>query len=244
MITQSQLITSFIAGLLSFFAPCVIPLFPSYFSVITGFTFSQLYGLSFSKIRIRVFISSLWFIGGFTIVYAILGATSSLIGQVLSDYLPILLRVSGVLLVGFGLMQTGIIKTESLTFDFAWKIQKRLAHLGYLTAFITGVASALSWIPCIGPFLGSILLLAAQTTQVGEGVLLLFTFALGLTLPFLLGGLFFPFIARNLQEHRKALHFLSVISGIILILFGLVLILGYYQVFLTKYTQLIHTFIR
>ncbi len=235
----NQLVGAFIAGLISFLAPCLLPLLPSYFSIISGFTFADLYGLDFGRIRWRVFISTLFFVTGFTVVYTILGATGSVVGQLLDKYLPILLKTSGVILIVLGLLQVGVIKPFSLQFDFAWRVQKRLTHLGYITAVVTGIAVALCWIPCVSPLLTPILILSAKSETVIYGAFLLFVYSLGLTLPFVLGGLFFPTVFRMLQEHRQAFHRASVIAGIFLIIFGVILILDQYRLFIDNFNILV-----
>jgi len=232
MIIPEHLIASFLAGLVSFFAPCLLPLFPTYFSVISGFTFSQLYGLDFDRVRGRVFVSSLFFVAGFSLVFTLLGATGSLVGKLLEEYLSWLLRLSGFLLLGLGAVQLGLVKIEPLRFDYAWNIQKKLTNLGFFTALITGIASAFSWIPCVGPLLAPIFLLAARSGTVGYGIVLLFVYSLGLTTPFLIAGLFFPLIVSTLQKYRKIFHFLSLAAGIILIGYGIVLILDKYNQFI------------
>lgn len=239
LLTQDRIIASFVAGLLSFLAPCLLPLIPTFFSVITGFTFAQLYGLEFSKIRPRVFFSTLFFICGFTLVYTMLGATGSIVGQIMRGYLPYLLRLSGIVLIGLGLLQTGVIKINALEFDFAWKVQHKLAKLGYLTSFVAGFAAALSWIPCVGPLLSPILLLAAQSPTALQGAILLLIYSLGLTTPFLFSSLFFPVVYKFLQDRRVFLHRLSQFAGFILIFFGIILLLGIYQLVMLKTYELL-----
>jgi len=233
-----QLLGAFIAGILSFLAPCLLPLLPSYFTVITGFTFADLYGLDFAKIRTRVFLSAIFFITGFVLVYTMLGATGSIVGQLLDKYLNLFLKLSGIILIFLGLVQVGLIKPFSLEFDFAWRIQKRLTHLGYLTAMVTGIAAGLSWIPCVGPLLTPILILSAKSKTVLYGTLLLFVYSLGLTLPFLLGGLFFPTVIRMMQNYRQFFHRLSLTAGVFLIIFGFVLLLDKYQFVLEELNKL------
>jgi cytochrome c-type biogenesis protein len=223
---------AFLAGFLSFFAPCALPLFPAYFSIMTGFTFSQLYGLQFEKIRGRVLFSSLFFVTGFTIVFTILGAISSVVGKFLTTYLPVLLKTSGAFLIILGLVQLGVIKFHALEFDYAWKVQRRLTRLGFITAFITGITAALSWIPCIGPLLTPILMMAANSQTVLQGSFLLFIYASGLSVPFLLGSLFFPFIVDLLHDHRVLFHRISQIAGLFLIAFGIILVIDKYQTLL------------
>ncbi|MBI3443103.1 sulfite exporter TauE/SafE family protein [Candidatus Woesebacteria bacterium] len=241
MLAPQSILAAFSAGLISFFAPCLVPLFPSYFSTITGFTFSELYGLDFSRIRRRVFISSIFFTLGFTLIFTLLGATGSIVGQLFNQYFNIFLRLSGLFLIFLGFIQIGVWKTDAFQYDFAWKIQKRLSHMGYLTALVTGVSSALSWIPCIGPLLSPILLMAGEGKTVAWGASLLFIFSLGLTLPFLLAGLFFPAIACNLQQQRQLFHRMSVAAGVFLIFFGIILVLDQYRPALTIFNLIVES---
>lgn len=232
------IISAFIAGLLSFFAPCLVPLLPSYFSIITGFTFADLYGLEFSKIRMRVFLSSFFFAAGFVTFYSILGTTGSYFGKLLNEQLQLMLKFSGVFLIFLGLIQLEVIRFDFLNFDYAWRIQRRLTKLGYLTAFLTGLVCALIWIPCIGQILAPILFLAATSTNALQGFVYLFVFSLGLATPFLILGLFFPTIFTILQKYRFVFHYLSRLAGIILIIFGIIIVLGKYQLFIITITNL------
>lgn len=230
-ITREQLFAAFFAGLLSFFAPCLLPLYPAYFSVITGFTFTQMYGLTEEHVRRRVFFSSLFFTAGFIVVFVFLGATGAVIVQVLEQFLPIVLRLSGLILITLGLVQTGVINIPSMTFDYAWNIQRRMKNLGQITAFVTGSVAALSWIPCVGPLLGSILLLSAESNSIMQGSILLSVYALGLTLPFILSGLYFPTVLDAYQAHRQTFHRISVAAGIFLVAFGVLLLMGQYRLY-------------
>lgn len=230
-----SLLAAFSGGFISFFAPCLLPLIPSYFSVISGFTFSELYGINFEKIRARVFISSLFFVLGFVSLFSLMGATATFFGHFLREQISSLTRLSGFFLIFLGLVQLGIIKFEFLKFDFAWRVQKRLTKLGYLTAFLVGIISGLVWVPCIGQILAPILFLASQRATTGEGIILLFSFSLGLSFPFLILGFFFPAIFNLIKNQRTFLHFLSLSAGIILIVFGLILIANQYQILTTKF---------
>jgi len=229
------LFIAFGSGLVSFFAPCLLPLIPSYLSVISGFTFKDLYGLNFEKIRGRVFISSLFFVAGFVSFFSLMGATATLFGHLLREQFLFFTRLGGFFLIFLGLVQLGVVKFEFLRFDFAWRVQKRLASLGYLTAFLVGIISGLVWIPCIGQILAPILFLASQKETVGQGITLLFTFSFGLASPFLILGLCFPTIFNLIKNYRSFLHFLSIFAGVILIAFGLILILNQYQILVNKF---------
>jgi cytochrome c-type biogenesis protein len=228
---------AYLAGIASFFSPCLIPLLPSYYTAITGFTFKELYGINFSGIRTRVFLSSVFFVLGFASVYSILGATGAVVGRFIQDNINILIRFSGIFIILLGLIQLGVIRFNSIEFDYAWNIQKKLARLGYLSAFITGLSCALIWMPCVGQILGAMLIIASKTETAFRGFTLLLVFSLGLGTPFLLLGLFFPYIFRLLQSKRELFHYLSQIAGVILILFGVVLLIDQYGFFLTVMSQ-------
>src|SRR3989338_4330866 len=133
------------------------------------------------------------------------------------------------------LMQLGRIKIPSLEFDYAWVVQQRLAKLVSLSATVAGLASALCWIPCLGPLLASVLLLSSNSKTVFEGMSLLFVYSLGVSFPFLLGGLFFHRVFDFIRNHRSLLHRISQLAGLVLIAFGAVLIMGKYSLFLYKY---------
>lgn len=235
-----QITTAFTAGLISFFAPCVIPLFPTYISVISGFSFTDLYGLEFNRLRSRIFLSSLVFSLFFSSIFTLIGATGFLAGRLIESYLPIILRFNGLFLIVLGLIQAGIIKFDALRFDFAWNVQKKLTKLGLITAAVTGIAAALSWLPCIGPLLSPILLLAAQSQTATQGASLLFVYSLGLTLPFLSAGFIFPALVKNFRQHAQILHKLSLAAGVFMIIFGIILVLGQYQSYILLFEEFTH----
>lgn len=239
-----NIIIAFLSGLTSFFSPCLLPLLPSYFSMVTGFTFKELYGLNFNKIRRRVFLTSVFFVLGFALVYSLFGATGTIIGRFLHAQLEVLLRFIGLFLFFLGLVQLGIINFDFLRFDYAWRIQKKVANLGLITAFVNGAVFALVWIPCIGQVLAPILLLAAKSETAQRGIILLFIFSLGLATPFLLLGLFFPTIFDFLRSYRYLFRLLSFSAGVLLILFGAILLSNQYQGFIDIFLKLSSLFIR
>jgi cytochrome c-type biogenesis protein len=227
---------AYIAGLTSFFSPCLLPLLPSYFSAITGFTFKELFGLEEKHVRLRMWSSSLLFVLGFSFVYSILGMTSSIVGKMLQEHIGIMIRVSGGVLILMGLIQTGIISFEGLQYDYAWNIQKRITRLGFFSSFLLGISCALIWMPCVGQILGSILVFASNSTQSLDGLFLLLTYSLGLGTPFVLMGLFFPQVYGFIKQYRKFLIVLNRGAGIVMILFGLLLVLGLYNLFLNLFS--------
>jgi cytochrome c-type biogenesis protein len=231
---------AYTAGLTSFFSPCLVPLLPSYFTIITGFTFKDLYGLNTANIRKRVFISSIFFVSGFSLVYTILGATGTIIGLLLQKNLNFIIQMTGFFIIFLGLVQIGVLKFKSLEFDYAWNIQKKLANLGYISAMITGIACALIWMPCVGQILGLMLILASQADTALKGMEYLFIFSLGLGTPFLLLGLFFPLVFSFIQRYRKLFYLITKGAGVVLILFGLILVIGKYHYFLNLVSSSIY----
>jgi cytochrome c-type biogenesis protein len=233
MDTQNlDLYVAFIAGISSFFSPCLLPLLPSYYTVLTGFTFKELFGLEEKHVKTRMWSSSVIFVMGFALVYSILGLTSSALGSLLQNNLEILIRISGGVLIILGLLQIGVINFEALQYDYAWNIQKRITRLGYLSAFLMGISCALIWMPCVGQILGSILILASKSTRVYDGFFLLLVYSLGLGTPFIIMGLFFPQIYGLIKQYRRFLIIMNRGAGIIMILFGIVLVLNKYSLVL------------
>src|SRR5512146_3384913 len=180
-------IAAFVAGIISFLSPCVLPLVPGYVSLISGTSVESLQEQERHKLLGAVMLSSVMFILGFSIVFVMLGAVATTLGQVTRDYYPVLTRVAGAVIIVFGLHLTGIWKIKALYAD------KRLHEVkGGSTpwgAFVVGFAFAFGWTPCIGPILGAILTLAAAEETVLKGTALLAVYSAGLAVPFLLTSL-------------------------------------------------------
>ena len=161
-------ISAFIAGLLSFLSPCVLPLIPSYITYITGLSFADLQAENPSgKVRRQIIIHSLLFIAGFTFVFILLGASATFVGGFLQEHMKLIRRVGGVLIVLFGVHLTGLIPIQLLLGEKRMTIHNKPA--GYAGSFLVGVAFSAGWTPCIGPILGAILLYASQQETVTQG---------------------------------------------------------------------------
>jgi len=228
---------AYIAGITSFFSPCLLPLLPSYFVAMTGFTFKELLGLEEKSVKTRMQVSSVLFVLGFACVYSVLGLSSTAIGKLLQMNINIFVRISGGLLIFLGLLQTGLINFEFLQIDYVWNLQRKMTRLGYVSAFLIGLSCALIWIPCVGQILGSILIMASKSDKMLDGFILLLTFSLGLGTPFVLLGFFFPSLFGLLQRHRKFFVYLNKAAGIIMVLFGIVLVLNKYGMLLELFNQ-------
>ena len=220
---------AFTAGILSFFSPCVLPLIPSYLTYITGLSFGQLQEAHpGAKVRLIVVAHSLTFILGFSAVFITLGGIVGLASAGFQEHLRAGLiwveRVGGLLIILFGIHLTGL-------FHFGILLGEKRIHLhdkpaGYLGTFLVGLAFAAGWTPCIGPVLASILMIAATSGKAGQGIWLLTIFSAGLGIPFLVAGLLFHQFLTFFQNFRRYIRLTEVLTGLLLILVGLLLISG------------------
>ena len=222
MSQEVTLVTSFIAGFLSFISPCVLPLIPGYISFISGLTLEEMQGTAATETsRGRVLAASLAFVLGFTVVFVAAGASATALGRFLYEHAPIVEKIAGTLLVVFGLHMMGVFRIRLLESDKRIHTQKKPA--GPLGAFLVGTAFAFAWTPCIGPILGGILAMASSRNSVGEGMQMLAAYSLGLGVPFLLTSVainqFFAAAARIRRHYRL----IELISGGLLIVVGLLI---------------------
>jgi cytochrome c-type biogenesis protein len=212
------------AGVLSFISPCVLPLLPAYLSFITGLSAEQLGSARDAGTRARILGQSLAFVAGLAIVFTLLGASASLIGRLLLVNLDLVGQVAGLLVIAFGLHMAGVLRIPLLERRAGAEVVARPG--GPVRALLLGAAFAAGWTPCVGPFLASLLTLASQERTVGSGTLLLFAYALGLGLPFVLAGLAMERALRVMRALRPYLHRIEVASGALLVGMGLLLFTG------------------
>ncbi len=213
----------FTEGILSFISPCIFPMLPVYLMYLGG-------NAEDKKNNKRLLLNTLGFIAGFTAVFVILGATASALGQLLREYQELLQRVSGIIMIIFGLHFMGVLKLKLLNRTSTRNVNTH--NLKFFTSMIFGFAFSFGWTPCLGPFLGSALLLASQTATLYQGVFLLLLFSLGLGIPFLIMTMLFPHLKHLNSFIRKHMETIKKISAALLILIGLLLALdlfGYYQ---------------
>ena len=216
-------IAAFLAGLVSFLSPCVLPLVPGYVSLISGAGVEELKSTDSQLLR-KVMLNSAAFIIGFSIVFILLGAISTEVGQMLRFYKSALARIAGIVIIIFGLHLTGIFKIKWLYTDARLHTVK-----GGSTpwgAFVIGFAFAFGWTPCVGPILAVILGFAAAQDSVIKGILLLAVYSLGLAVPFLLTSLGIERFLKFYSRFRSHMHALEVASGGLLIALGALLVAG------------------
>jgi len=216
-------IAAFLAGIISFLSPCVLPLVPGYISLISGASVETLQEADRKLLR-SVMINSLTFILGFSVVFISLGAVATGFGQLTHRYHRELSIIAGIVVFIFGLHLTGLFKINALYSD------KRLHGVkggaGPIGAFVIGFAFAFGWTPCIGPILAAVLYLAGAQETVWKGILLLGVYSLGLAVPFLLTSLGVNKFLAFYGKFRRHLHTVEVISGVFLIVFGLLIATG------------------
>jgi len=217
-------IAAFVAGLLSFFSPCILPLVPVYLGYMTGTLISEMD----SPQRLKTLFHALSFVAGFSFVFVLLGLAFGLIGGFIYPAMPYIVKLGGLVLIVFGLHIMGLI---SIPFLY---MEKRL-DLGrgrpknYWTSFLVGVIFAAGWTPCVGPVLSAVLLLAANTQTAPQGALLLAVYALGLGIPFLAVAGLIDFAVPALKKLNRYLRAISIVSGSLLLLLGLLLLTGLYD---------------
>ncbi len=213
----------FVAGLISFLSPCVLPLVPGYVSLISGVGVEQLKLKEGGLLR-KVMLNSAAFIIGFSIVFITLGAISTEVGQVLAQYKSLLARIAGAVIILFGLHLTGILQIKALLADT--RLHSLKGSSSAWGAFVIGFAFAFGWTPCVGPILGVVLTLAAAQDTVWKGIFLLAIYSAGLAVPFLLTSLGIERFLKFYNRFKFHMHAVEVASGCLLIVLGVLLVMG------------------
>ncbi len=215
---------AFLAGIVSFLSPCVLPLVPGYISMLSGASIEELKKEAGGELLGRVLRNSLAFVIGFTVVFVTLGASATWVGQFLRAHQSIFNIVAGIVVVIFGLHLTGLVKIPLLYREA--RLDTGAPRRGLGGAFVLGFAFALGWTPCIGPILGAILALAAQRETVLQGMFLLAVYSAGLAIPFLLTSLGLTTFLKFYGGFRKHLQAVEVASGVLLIALGTLMALN------------------
>jgi len=208
---------AFVAGVLSFLSPCVLPLIPSYVGFLTGLTLEEL-----EVRRGTALAHALWFVAGFSLIFIALGATASALGVLLLRSQVWIGRIGGGVVILFGLYLLGVVRPGLLMRER--KVQLACKPLGYLGSAFVGITFGAAWTPCIGPILGAILTLAAAQASVGHGAALLTAYSAGLALPFVVTALALDRFLSWFQRFRPYLVWVERLAGILLILLGLLLV--------------------
>jgi cytochrome c-type biogenesis protein len=213
---------AFAAGLLSFFSPCILPLIPAYFTFITGFSLEELTGEQVGNIRRKVIVATMAFGLGFSLIFILLGASASLLGGLATRYHQVVRVAGGLLIIVFGFHLTGLFRLSFLEVEKRVQLREKPTHI--LGTVLVGMAFGAGWSPCIGPMLGSILILAGSEESVLEGIGLLTVYSAGLWIPFLLMSVFINMMLVFLKKTRRLMQFVNVAAGVLLIGLGLALV--------------------
>jgi cytochrome c-type biogenesis protein len=243
---------AFTAGVLSFFSPCILPIIPSFIAFITGMSSDELlrrnkdeeniknidyvsestnnkketkYIEKVLVIKSRTFIRSCLFILGFSIVFVALGASLTVIGSAFQQYNRWIEIIGGILIIGFGLNLLEILKIPGAQRDRGYKFSTRPA--GHLGSLLIGMGFGAGWTPCIGPILASILTMAAITTSIYQGILLLIVYSFGLAIPFIISSLAVDKYIKTFKRIRKWIPWIHRISVTLLMIIGILLLTGY-----------------
>lgn len=221
----SLIIPTFIAGILTFLAPCTLPLLPGYLAFISGASFDDLKNPAKARsARRQIFFNGLLFIIGFSLVFIILGSLIGLIGLALAPFRLWLTRVSGVLVIFFGLMMLNVFKLSFFNVERHIKVPSMLKRGTPGSSLLLGSAFGFGWTPCVGPVLGAVLALAATSTTVLQGAFLLFIFSLGLAVPFLVIAAGIGSATKYIEKISPYLHAITIIGGILLVFLGILLL--------------------
>ena len=209
-------ILTFIEGILTFISPCILPMLPIYFFYLAG---SPEADADSSLNRKTLLTNSIGFVVGFTIIFILLGVTVTSIGHFLASNKALMRKVSGSIMILFGLNFMGVFKIRFLS--RSKKIDFKFDKLDLLSSIVFGIVFGFGWTPCIGAFLGSALVLAGNSKTILEGVTLLIIYSIGLGIPFILSAIIFDKVKDTFRKMQKHSRLISIISGVVLVLEGI-----------------------
>jgi cytochrome c-type biogenesis protein len=213
---------SFLGGVLSFLSPCVLPLIPAYVSFISGISVEELTGQGLGKSTARVAIAALLFVLGLSTIFVIAGGISGVLSGFVANYMKIIEKVAGVLIVLFGIYMLGFFKFGFMETERRLKLSRPVNLIG---AYILGLAFAFGWTPCIGPIIAGILLIAATQGAV-KGMILLLFYSLGLAIPFIISALALNAFFSVFKKIKKVFRIIEIVSGVLLIAAGVLVFFG------------------
>lgn len=216
-------LAAFVAGLISFLSPCVLPLVPGYVSLISGAGIEELKSSDSHLLR-KVMLNSAAFILGFSIVFITLGAISTEVGQILAQYKSLLARIAGAVIILFGVHLTGIFQIKALLADT--RLHTLKGGSSPWGSFVIGFAFAFGWTPCVGPILAVVLGFAAAQDTVFKGIFLLAIYSAGLAVPFLITSFGIQRFLKFYNRFKFHMHAVEVASGVLLIFLGILLVMG------------------
>ncbi len=231
---------AFVAGLVSFLSPCVLPVVPGYITFVSGVTLDDLEGGDVQGARRQAALHAVLFGIGFGIVFMTLGAAASAFGRALTPWLPTVTRLGGVVVILFGLHMLGLLRARTLDRERRFHFARKPA--GWVGTVAVGIAFGAGWTPCIGPVLGSILFFAGMEANVVEATLLLGTYGLGLAVPFVGSAILLNWFLAGARRVRRHLAWIERVAGGVLVILGVLMVSGHFatlSAFLADMGQLI-----
>ncbi|MEG1311527.1 MAG: cytochrome c biogenesis CcdA family protein [Romboutsia sp.] len=212
-----QYLILFLEGIITFISPCILPMIPIYISYFMGD--------SEKEDKKLALVNSLGFVSGFTIVFTLLGAGASSFGKFINEYIKLFNILGGVILIILGISYMGIINISFIQRQF--KLKYKIDNLKFTKSIVFGAVFAIGWTPCVGTFLGSALMIAAQSQHATEGVLMLFIYSLGLGIPFVISAILIDSLKGTFNFIKRNYKIINTISGIFLIIIGIAMSSGY-----------------
>lgn len=213
-----------VAGMLSFFSPCVFPLIPAYITHLTGGKIEDSRVVTGRRILIS---RSLGFILGFSVIFIIMGASASFLGKVFLNYRMVIMQVAGLLIIVMGLQMAGLLKIKFLMMEKRYHPSQKTQ--GLFGSVFLGMAFASGWSPCVGLALSSILLLASSSDTLYQGIYLLIAYSTGLAIPFLVISIIVSYSLKAIKKINKHLSKLAFLNGLIMVAMGLLVLSGQMQ---------------
>lgn len=228
---------AFSAGLLSFLSPCVLPLIPSYVTFITGLSLDDV-----QNARRAALIHGVLFVLGFTLIFLALGAGATMLGQSLIRHRDWISRIGGIVIIVFGLYLLGILNIGFLSRERRFHVADK--PVGYFGTVFVGIAFGAGWTPCLGPILGSILVYTSSQADFARGMWLLLAYSMGLAVPFLLSAIAIERFSAFFQRMKRQMVWVSRVSGIILVIIGILMVTNYFTILATYLQALTPEFLR
>lgn len=232
MLVLSLLAPAFISGILMFIAPCTLPIVPGYLAFISGVKLGDLQDVTHKKeVQNKITKNSIFFVLGFSVVFIVLGIILGFFGSVVNMYRAIFLQVSGILIIVFGLMILNVFSLPFLQKEYRISLPSWLTLGKPKSSFLVGGIFALGWSPCIGPILGTLLVLAGTLGTAFQGAILLFVFSLGLAIPFLVTAFLYGHSQSFFQKSTKVFKIISICGGLFMVLVGILLLVNEWSLF-------------
>ena len=225
MLVLGLLVPAFLSGFFMFFAPCTLPLVPAYLAFISGVSSKN---IEAEQHKIKK--NSIFFVLGFSVIFILLGILLGLIGGVVNQWRSILLQIGGVIIILFGLIMMRVFRLPFLSQQTSIRLPSWIALGKPSSSFLVGAIFALGWSPCIGPILGTVLVVAGTLGTAWSGAVLLAVFSFGFSIPFLFVSFLYRSLHHKIHRYDRVYHWFSIVSGVIFVGMGVLLLLNQWNI--------------